>query len=90
MLPECQFNCPPGVTTLALKLPQTSSFVKGNPLFYFVEKLCIFSALSGIEMDVHHVPGHDNQEADELPRLDVETPVAQKDFISKTESDFPF
>ena len=33
----------------------------------------MFSALSGIEMDVHHVPGHDNQEADDLSRLDVET-----------------
>ena len=45
-------------------------FCTSKPLCYFVEKLCIFSALSGIEMDGHHVPGHDN---DDLSRLDVET-----------------
>jgi hypothetical protein len=38
-----------------------------------VERLCIFSALSGIEMDVHHIPGHANQEADDLSRMNVET-----------------
>ena len=48
-------------------------FCTSKPLCCFVEKLCMFSALSGIEMDVHHVPGHDNQEADDLSRLDVET-----------------
>jgi hypothetical protein len=48
-------------------------FCTSKPLCYFVERLCIFSAHSGIEMDVHHVPGHANQEADDLSRMDVET-----------------
>ena len=49
----------------------TKLFCTSKPLFHFVEKLCIFSA-SGIEMDIHHVPGHNNQAADDLSRLDVE------------------
>ena len=32
-------------------------FCTSKPFCYFVENLCIFPALSGIEVDVHHVPG---------------------------------
>ena len=46
-----------------------------RPLCFFVEKLCLLSAKTGMEIDVGHVPGHDNQIADDLSRWDESTPI---------------
>lgn len=43
-------------------------FTMSRPLCFFVEKLCLLSALTGMEIDVGHIPGHDNFIADDLSR----------------------
>ena len=73
MLQECLSNCHPGVTIQGPKPQPTSSFVPANHFATLWNDYAYFPAHSGIEMDVHHVPGHANQEADDLSRMDVET-----------------
>ena len=50
-------------------------FTMSRPLCFFVEKLCLLSAKTGMEIDVGHIPGHDNQIADDLSRWDESTPI---------------
>ena len=40
------------------------------PLFVFLEKLCVLSATTGMEIDVSHIPGAQNIIADDLSRWD--------------------
>ena len=40
------------------------------PLCVFLEKLCLVSAVTGMELDVSHIPGAQNVEADDLSRWD--------------------
>lgn len=71
---ECQSSYLHGVTILERNLVATSYFAHRS-LCLFVEKLCNFSSISGIETDVSHIPGHDNVEADLLNRWDFESPI---------------
>ena len=50
-------------------------FCTSKPLCYFVEKLCVLSSLCGIEMDVSHIAGYDNIDADALSRWDFESDI---------------
>jgi len=50
-------------------------FCTSKPLCLFVEKLCIFFSMSGIEMDVSHIPAKENVEADLLSRWDFASPI---------------
>ena len=43
-------------------------FCASEPLCFFLEKLCLFAALTRMEMDVTHIPGHANVHADALSR----------------------
>ena len=43
-------------------------FTMSQPLCFFIEKLCLVSVQTGIEIDVSHIPGHDNYIADDLSR----------------------
>ena len=45
------------------------------PLCVFLEKLCLLSAVSGMEIDVSHIPGAQNIEADDLSRWDQQGPI---------------
>ena len=45
------------------------------PLCVFLEKLCFLSAVSGMEIDVSHIPGAQNVEADDLSRWDQHGPI---------------
>ena len=45
------------------------------PLCVFLEKLCLLSAVSGMELDVSHIPGAQNVEADDLSRWDQKGPI---------------
>ena len=42
---------------------------------FFLEKLCLLAAISGMELDVHHIPGPINILADDLSRWDGSTLV---------------
>ena len=48
------------------------------PLCTFLEKLCLLSVLSGMEIDVSHIPGAANVEADDLSRWDQQGPVPHR------------
>ena len=50
-------------------------FTMSRPLCFFVEKLCLLSATTGMEIDVSHIPGHDNAIADDLSRWSDENPI---------------
>ncbi|CAK9114856.1 unnamed protein product [Durusdinium trenchii] len=45
-------------------------FSVNRPLCYFLERLCLLSAQTNMEIDVGHIPGHDNVLADNLSRWD--------------------
>ncbi|CAK9065532.1 unnamed protein product [Durusdinium trenchii] len=45
-------------------------FSMNRPLCYFLERLCLLSAQTNMEIDVGHIPGHDNVLADNLSRWD--------------------
>ena len=46
-----------------------------KPMCYFLERLCLLSAQTNMEIDVGHIPGHDNIIADALSRWDMESPI---------------
>ena len=46
-------------------------FTTSFPQCLFVEKLCLLAACTCTEMDVSHIPGADNEEADALSRWDL-------------------
>ena len=50
-------------------------FTMSRPLCFFVEKLCLLSALTGMEIDVGHIPGHANILADDLGRWSGSGPI---------------
>ena len=50
-------------------------FSMSRPMCFFLEKLCLLAAISGMELDVHHIPGPLNILADDLSRWDGSTPV---------------
>ena len=50
-------------------------FTMSRPLCFFVEKLCLLSAITGMEIDVGHIPGHDNTIADDLSRWTGNIPI---------------
>ena len=50
-------------------------FSTSFPLCLFLEKLCLFAALTCMEMDVSHIPGAENVSADQLSRWDFITPL---------------
>lgn len=50
-------------------------FTMSKPLCFFIEKLCLLSALTGMEIDVSHIPGHDNFIADDLSRWSGSLPI---------------
>ena len=43
-------------------------FTMKHPQCLFVEKLCLLSATFSMELDVQHIPGKNNDEADALSR----------------------
>ena len=45
------------------------------PLCVFLEKLCLLSGATGMEIDVSHIPGSDNIIADDLSRWDGIQPI---------------
>lgn len=45
------------------------------PLCVFLEKLCLLSVTSGMEIDVSHIPGAQNIEADDLSRWNQQDPI---------------
>ena len=54
------------------------------PLSAFLKKLCMLACLTGIELDVSHVPGEKNDDADVLSGWDDPT----KPFPDKFQDDF--
>ena len=50
-------------------------FSMSKPVCYFLERLCLLSAQTNMEIDVGHIPGHDNIIADALSRWDMESPI---------------
>lgn len=50
-------------------------FTMSKPLCFFIEKLCLLSAMTGMEIDVGHIPGHDNFIADDLSRWSGALPI---------------
>ena len=50
-------------------------FTMSRPLCFFIEKLCLLAAKTGMEIDVGHIPGHDNFIADDLSRWDGMAPI---------------
>ena len=45
------------------------------PLCVFLEKLCLLSGATGMEIDVSHIPGAQNIVADDLSRWDGIQPI---------------
>ena len=45
------------------------------PFCVFLEKLCLLSVTSGMEIDVSHIPGAQNIEADDLSRWNQQDPI---------------
>ena len=45
-------------------------FHNHKPLWFFVEKLTMLASVTGVELDVSHIPGPDNVIADDLSRWD--------------------
>lgn len=45
------------------------------PLCIFLEKLCLLSCATGMEIDVSHIPGVQNVVADDLSRWDGIQPI---------------
>ena len=45
------------------------------PLCVFLEKLCLLSGSTGMEIDVSHIPGAQNVVADDLSRWDYISPI---------------
>ena len=57
-------------------------FSTKQPMCFFLEKICILSASSGIELDVSHISGAANEMADTISRWDetsFPTPPCQLD-----------
>ena len=52
----------------------TSYFRRTFPTNFFLEKLTIVCAISGMELDLSHIAGDRNDEADALSRWDFEPP----------------
>ena len=50
-------------------------FTMSKPLCFFLERLCLLSAQTNMEIDVGHIPGHDNVVADQLSRWDDTSPI---------------
>ena len=88
MLPGCQFNYHPGVTTLVPKLLQTSSFVQANH--------CATSWRNSVFFQLFQVLKwmYTMSQAMTIRQLMIFLAstlrsIAQQDFIYKTEYDFP-
>ena len=50
-------------------------FTTTKPLCFFVEKLTMLASVTGVELDVSHIPGPDNVIADDLSRWDFTSAV---------------
>ena len=58
-------------------------FTMSQPLCFFIEKLCLISVQTGIEIDVSHIPGHDNYIADDLSRWNPSDTIPHKFLASE-------
>jgi hypothetical protein len=56
-------------------------FTTTKPLCFFVEKLTMLASVTGVELDVSHIPGPDNVIADDLSRWDFVSAIPH-DFSS--------
>ena len=58
----------------AAESTSNSLFSTKVPLCFFLEKLCLLSAIMHAQMDVTHIPGYDNDLADTISRMDHSKP----------------
>ena len=57
-----------------LRIPSLTVFTTTFPMILFLEKLTILCTISGMELDLSHIAGDRNDEADALSRWDFESP----------------